>query len=72
MGAESDRGIRPILHRQLHHLQTLFQGCPKNGLMRRNFWQQKQDLMDAKRPDHSVSNRQVRARNRIVGPTKYP
>jgi hypothetical protein len=41
MATEPDCGIRPFLHRQLHHLQTLFQGRPKNGLMRRDFWQQK-------------------------------
>src|SRR4029453_19223275 len=35
MGTESDRSIRQFLHRQLHHLQTLFQGRPKNVLMRR-------------------------------------
>jgi hypothetical protein len=45
MRTEPDRGIRSFLYRQLHHLQTLFQGRPKNALMRRNFWQQKQDFM---------------------------
>jgi len=72
MGTEPDRGIRPILHRQLHHLQPLFQGRSKNGLMRRDFWQQKQDFMETKRPDHRVGNRQVGVRNWIVGPTQYP
>jgi hypothetical protein len=72
MGTEPDRSIRSLLHRQLHHFQTLFQGRPKNGLMRRDFWQQKQNFMETKRPDHSVSNRQVRARDRIVGPAQYP
>jgi len=41
MGTESDRSIRQFLHRQLHHLQTLFQGGSKNILVRRDFWQQK-------------------------------
>jgi hypothetical protein len=72
MGTEPDRGIWPLLHRQLHHLQTLFQGGPKNSLMRWDFWQQKQDFMETKRPDNSVGKRQVRTRNRIVGPTQHP
>jgi len=72
MSTQPDRGIRSFPHRQLHHLQTLFQGRPKNGLMRRDFWQQKQDFMQTKRPDHRVGKRQVRVRNRIVGPTQYP
>jgi len=72
MGTQPDRGIRSFLHRQLHHLQTLFQGRSKNGLMRRDFWQQKQDFMETKRPDHSVGNRQMRLRNGIVGPAQYP
>ena len=38
MATEPDGGIRPFLHRQLHHLQTLFQGGPKNILVRRDFW----------------------------------
>jgi hypothetical protein len=71
MGTESDRSIRQFLHRQLHHLQTLFQGRPKNGLMWRDFWQQKEDFMETKRSNNGVSNRQVRVRNRIVGPTQY-
>jgi hypothetical protein len=71
VGTESDRGIRQFLHRQLHHLQTLFQGRPKNGLMWRDFWQQKEDFMETKRSNNGVSNRQVRVRNRIVGPTQY-
>jgi hypothetical protein len=72
MGAEPNGGIRPILNRQLHHLQTLFQGRPKNGLMRRDCWQQKQDFMETKRPDDGVSHRQVRTRDWIVGPAQYP
>src|SRR5215510_11769371 len=72
MGTESDRGIRQALHCQLHHLQTLFQGRTKNGLMRWDFWQQKQDFLETKCPDHSVGNRQMRIRDRIVGPTQYP
>jgi hypothetical protein len=66
MGTQADRGIRLILHRQLHHLQTLFQRGPKNGLMRWDCWQQKQDFMETKRTDNRIGNRQVRARNRIV------
>jgi hypothetical protein len=40
--------------------------------MRRHCWQQKQDFMQAKRPDDRLGKRQVRARNRIVGPAQYP
>ena len=72
MATESDRSIRPLLHRQLHHLQTLLQGRPKNGLMRRDCWQQKQNFMETKRPDDGVSNRQVRVCDRIVGSAQYP
>jgi hypothetical protein len=72
VGTEPNCSIRPILHRQLHHLQTLFQGRPKNGLMRRHFWQQKQDFLETKRLDYGVGNRQVRVRDRIVGSTQYP
>src|SRR5215510_8358092 len=39
MATEPNGGILMLLHRQLHHLQTLFQGGPKNILVRRDFWQ---------------------------------